>query len=442
MHVLTLVLTALIGASPARAGDDEHALWRALADAAPADAVSLVLRESRRPDAPSTDELIARLAELGEPAVSPLVSILLQRSVPPVAAEDKPQVLSEPQRELLLAALESWPPEPALACIEDELLLGVDFARTWAAIHVWSAVGAPDQWERGAALATGSLDSKRRADVLEKALEQAAQRMLRRRPECFRTFTDAYARIDPRLRLRLILGAGATGDARSSELFAHVLVTDPEHAPAALAQVQRIGRSFDARTHDALCDALREKLAHPSTTARNAAVRALGAQRDWRSIEALLELLEDPDATVRTSAEWSLKKATGLKWRETSAWRAWHASEVRWRNERMDLIIDQLTSSSPKQVVAALGESALHPLYSSESAPWAVDALQSISVVVRTTAAEALGRLDSPIAYPALIEALQDADPGVSAAAHASLVRMSGLTLPAEVDAWRAALLD
>ncbi len=423
------------------AADDEHALWRAVASASPAEAVSLVLRESRRPDAPKAPELVARLVELGEPGVDAAMGILLERSVPLVAPEDKPQTLSDPQRELLLGALESWPAQRALERIEHELELGVTLDRTWAAIHVWSVLGTPEHWERGAALATEHLSSKRRTELLENALELAAQRLVRRRPESFRVFADAYARIDPRLRLHLILGAGAGGDARASELFAHVLATDPAHAPAAIAQAQRMGRSCDARTHEALCDALRAQLTSDSTTVRNGAARALGAQRDWRSIEALIALLDDPDGSVRASAEWSLKKATGLQWREAAAWRAWHSSEVRWREERMDLVIDRLSTSSPKQIVSALQEAAFHPLFSSESAPWAVDALQSSSAQVRSTAAEALGRLDSPLAYPALIAALQDGAPEVVSAAHASLTRMSGLTLPAEADDWRAALL-
>lgn len=441
LSVLLSILAAPTWAGGA-AGDDEHALWRAVASASPAEAVSLVLRESRLPDAPKAPELVARLAELGEPGADAALAILLQRTVPIVAPSDKPQTLSDPQRELLLGALESWPAQPALERIEDELELGVTFERTWAAIHVWSVVGTPEHWVRGASLATASLDSKRRRELLENALELAAQRLARRRPDSFRTFAEAYPRIDPRLRLHLILGAGATGDARASELFAHVLATDPAHAPAAVAQAQRMGRSSDARTHEALCDALRLQLANESTTVRNGAARALGAQRDWRSIEALLALLDDPEASVRASAEWSLKKATGLQWREAGAWRTWHASEVRWQAERMDLIIDRLTTSSPKQIVSALQEAAFHPLFSSESVPWAVDALQSGSAQVRSTAAEALGRLDSPLAYPALIDALQDGAPEVVAAAHAALTRMSGLALPAESDAWRAALLD
>lgn len=422
--------------------EDESAVARALSAATPAQAVSLVLRESRRRDAPSTDELAAHLAEIGDEGVTPALSILLGRSVPPVALDDKPQVLSEPQRELLLDALSTWRAAPALERIESELEQGPDFSRTWAAIHLWSAVGTPDQLERAAGLAAQNLNrSKRAASALERALEQATLRLLRRRPDGFAVVTEAYARVDPRLRVPLILGVGATRDARASELLAHVLARDPEHAAVALAQAQLIGRSHDASVHVELCELLRARLGSDSSTQRSAALRALGMQRDWSSVQGMIELLEDADEAVRRSAEWSLHKATQLAWRELRAWRAWHTAELAWREARMDLVLHQLRSNSPRQITSACEEAAHHPLFAAEMAPWIADALRSERAEVRSAAAHALGRLDSPLAYPALVEALSDSEMAVVSAAHRALGQLSGLELDADPQLWRVALL-
>jgi len=321
------------------------------------------------------------------------------------------------------------------------LLAPPTLEHVWAALHVWSAVGDGYALLRGAQLASGFLEAKKRRDMLRCALERAAERLVRRRSDAFAALCEGYATIDPRLRLSLLAGVGASGDARGAELLAHVLDTDEEHAPAALAQAQRIGASSDPMAHRWLCDELRERLESDSASMRIAAVRALGAQRDWRSIERMLELLEEDDENQRTSVLWALRRATKLEWRGLDSWRAWHTAESRWREERLEHVLDQLASNAPKQVLAALAEAAAHPLFAERTAPWAVDALASTNTLLRISAADALARLDSPLAYPALVEALDDFDTDVAQAAHRSLMRLSGLALDASAPAWRAALL-
>lgn len=438
--MLNLLLTALTCATGA--GDDEDAFSRALAAASPPQVVSLVLRESRRRDGASRTELAAHLSAVGEFGVASAVSILLERAVPPVAPDEAPQVLSDPQRELLLDALATWPAAPALERMEKELEQARDFSRAWAAIHLWSASAPPEHFERSVGLAAQNLGQSKRADnALEQALEHAARRLLRRRPDAFATLTEAYERLDPRLRLPLILGAGATGDARASELLARVLERDPDHASAALAQAQVIGRSHDARVHGELCELLRAHLTSERPNDRSAALRALGAQRDWASVELMIELLEDADETVRRSAEWSLNHSTELSWREPRAWRAWYATESSWRDQRMDEVLRLLLSSSSRQVLSAIEEASRHPLFASQTAPWVADALQSERAEVRSAAARALGSLDSPLAYRSLVDALADPDSAVIHAAHQALGQLSGLELDADPQLWRAALL-
>lgn len=443
MFACTLAL--LVGACPALGATGGVAQELAplhRTETAAAREIATLLRRSRDLDAPKPKELLEALGALGEDGVGPAIDILLSRSVPPTSAEQAPQELSEPQRELLVGALERWPAAPALARMEFELQQPPSFERAWAALHVWSAVGRPEHLPRGVALAAASWEGKRRIKRLELALTQACERLLRRDPSGHELLRSAYFSAPPELRLALILGVGATRDARASALLADILDRDPEHAPAALAQAQLIPRSFDPAHHAALCNELREQLSASSVNIRTGALRSLGAQRDWRSIESMLELLDAEEPALQASARWALEHATGLTWRSPSAWRTWYLGEARWRDQRLDAVLDRLRSTSIPQLLAALEEGGRHPLYAEQTLPWTLDALNSASERVRLVASETLGRLDSPAAIPALLEALGDESPPVAAAALAALRRLTGLDLPADADvgAWRAAL--
>jgi len=436
------LLAALVWCAPQAElhADELRPVVQTSAPRTQAQALSALLRRSRDADAPKPAELIAQALELGPAVIEPALAILLTRSIPPTTADETPQALSEPQRELLLGALERLPAERTLARIEAELQAGPGFERAWAALHVWSALGAPEQLVRGLEFAAASMDGGRRDELLERAAGQAAQRLLLRRPEGHGALRRAYERIDPRLRLELILAVGATHDGRAAGLLADVLDSDPQFAPAALAQAQVIHRSNDARAHAALCSELREQLGAESVQTRTAALRALGVQRDWSSVERMLELLDDPEERVRQSALWALERATELRWRGPDAWRAWNAAEVRWGEERLGRVIEQLRSDAPRQLLPALDEAGRHPLFAESSSPWALEALSAAAADVRRAAAETLGRLGDPQACAGLIDVLDDEAPEVAQAAHVALSRICGLELPADAPAWRAAL--
>lgn len=439
LNALLLALTLSGAVSPAQ--DEAPATPRARTADTPGEELTRILRVSRRRDGPPPAELREQSIELGEHGIAPAISILLARSVPALDPSQTPQALSEPQTEILLTALEAWPARPALELVEHELVLGATLDRTWAAIAVWSAVGGPEHLERAFTLAAGAASSRGAVGLLEKALERGVTRLLRRRPEGHAALAAAYPLVDTRFRLALLLAVGATGDSRASELFSYVLAKDPEHAPAALAQTQLVQRSHDPRVHAELCAQLRERLRSERPNERSAALRALGVQRDGSSVQGMIELLEDEDETVRRSAEWSLNHATRLSWRDPRAWRTWHAGETAWRDARQDQILQLLRSNSPRQVTSAVDELAQHPLFASETALWVADLLQSERVEVRVAAARALGQLDSPLGYPALIASLADPELEVVVAAHRALVQISGLSHEAVGEPWRAALL-
>jgi hypothetical protein len=76
-----------------------------------------VLRDSRLSGSPDENELARRIVAIGPPAVDAALEILVRGRVPEVSEEDAAQVLSQPQRTVLLAALARMPEAERAACV-------------------------------------------------------------------------------------------------------------------------------------------------------------------------------------------------------------------------------------------------------------------------------------------------------------------------------------
>ena len=87
-----------------------------------------------------------------------------------------------------------------------------------------------------------------------------------------------------------------------------------------------------------------------------------------------------------------------------------------------------------------MGELCQRPLFRDEAAHAIAARLPRAEPALARTACLALGGPGSPLALPALVEALAHGDGGVRRAAHAALRQLTRRELPAEADAWRGEL--
>jgi HEAT repeat protein len=146
---------------------------------------------------------------------------------------------------------------------------------------------------------------------------------------------------------------------------------------------------------EAVASRLVELLTDPSPDTRRTAALSLGKIASPLTGPALVQSLNDPDPLVRQYGAWALGNMEGAL-----------------DDRVIGALLERLDDASPAVVVAAaeaigrIGATRLsvEPL---------IQALQQRGVTVRSAAVTALGWLEAPSSYQALIRALDDPDPRV-----------------------------
>jgi HEAT repeat protein len=437
-----LLLAALLLAAPAAAldGAGEVAVDppRALA---PAEAeLAAILRRARSQEQPSLEALTSEAAALGEPGIRASLRLLERERVPPLEPEQSEQVLSEPQRELLLAGLARQEREVVLAELADRMALSHDVATRLLALRVLGALGGADTLGRLVPLALAEGEEEP-IPALEQALREAIAHTLLRDPAAFDAVVEQLRRSPDTLQGTWVVAAGDSGSPRTLELCAHVLGFRRELAPIATAQVLRVGRSSRPELNRELVERLRWLLDPARPGLCRSVLLALGELGDYESIPTLIELLDGPDAGLAQNALWALQRITGLSFPASSQrWRAWYDQELAWFLHEERRVLRDLGSRDPARVSGALREVGRRRTQREALAVEVLAVLERAEPSLRAQACDTLGLLGAEVALPALVERLEGDIPYCAQAAWRALGSISGLELPAQGRAWRHAL--
>lgn len=407
-----------------------------------AERVIRALRESRvertRPEA----HTVADVVEAGEQAIEPLVTILVERQLPPLGPDEQLQTLSEPQRRMLLSALSSWPAQLALDSIRRRLEAQPvpDPATRGAALYLYSQLGQAADLQRTLGLALTEAESSL-AEDLERAFAAAVTGVLERDAGGFAHLRDLLRTARVELRPTLLHAAAATGDARAQPMFAYALAFEPDLTDVALAQTRLLGRSHDAEANLTLAAEARRFLTDKRTNLRAAAARAVGELRDPLSVPSLCAMLELDSRALEDAALWALRRTSGLSLPPTrAAWMGWFEQELATWDQLRTQVEKQLSHPDLAQRHAAVAALSLVQLYREEAALLLSPAVRDKDERLRIRVCGALERLGSPVAYPALLHARGDESELVRTAALAALESIAARPLPADDSSCRAEL--
>jgi HEAT repeat protein len=433
---------ALLGSPHASAvGDQGVVLTTGVPSLSPAVSdLARTLRQSRsQPDVPM-EVYVQQLDSLGAGDLPAFLELLERERVPALEPEQREQTLSEPQREILLAALARREPRAVQSALDRRLELANDYAGRLLALRVLGSVGNALAFERMVGLALVSGEETPPAG-LEQALRESVSRILLRDSKAFAELPRLMRGSPGPLRAALVQAAGDTKQARAIEVFSSALVLQAELAPVVAAQVPRIGRSLDNKANMELVDRLRGLLESTNPNIQRAVVLALGELRDDRSIPALIDLLDSEDGGLAQNACWALQHATGLEFPAVSErWRRWYADERSWFAREERGVLRDLDSRDPAKVSTALREISRRRTERDALATEVVAVLQRAEPSLRAQACETLAALGSSVALPALLERLETDIPFCSQSAWRALRTITGLDLPSEAPAWRTAL--
>ncbi len=399
-----------------------------------AEFVIRALRDSRNQEDGSTEGITTSLVEHGASAMDAMIQILVERKIPALLPTEHQQVLSVPQRRLLLEALASNR-EGAIEAIESRLKTHGSMDDRIAGVYVYGVAGQARDLPRVLELALLD-DEPEPAPALLEALQFAFTETLVRHPDAFTSLGFMIGNVRPELRQTLIFAVGATRDSRGLEVLAEILPFHPELVDVAIAQARLLGRSGDPDVNARFAAEIGPLLDGERVELACAVAHALGELAVCEAVPQLIELLESQSLPLREGALWALRRMSRHNYSASpKLWQLWFESEEKWWKERSPKEFDRLGHGTFTQRLRALQTLADRSLHRDEIAESVAFALEQHDPAVRTRACQALGQLGSPAGSLALAWALADREPAVRAAARAALAEIHAVEIPDEPEA-------
>jgi HEAT repeat protein len=269
--------------------------------------------------------------------------------------------------------------------------------------------------------------------------ESAARALLRRDPSGFARLTGLWREVPDPLREELVRAVGATEDSRGLEFLSGILGEDERLDEPALLEIQRLAHRTVPPVAPTITAPIRRQLLFGSTRHVMIACDVLGAVEDEEAVPLLVDLLDSGSRGVSAQVVRALQSITRLSFRtDPERWRAWYDAELAWYAEHASGAYAALESGKTEEVLNAIQALAKRKLQRHTLATELVYLLSHDDLAIRTTTCQALAQIGSPVAVPALVDALHDADDALVRHALSALTMLTGEDHPAESPAWRA----
>lgn len=407
-----------------------------IATAATAESIAIgaALRASRSAPAGNTAEFVRRVTKAGPGALAAAFDVLVQRVVPEAEAGDPRQVLSAPQRTILLQALARFPQPDVRAHVAARLRAEAadPGAVRLAAVHVLGVVGTAADLQRLPALAPRKSDENESLTRdARSAVHDACAAILRRDPRAWSVVSDVVRTTDRSAARSLLEAVGSGPDPRALEVLFRSVTCHPDLSALAVASVLTVGPSLDGEITREFADWMAHELPSARKEHRQGLLQAIGALDDGSHAQVLIDALEDDEPEVREAAAWALRRTTGFGYPATpEPWRAWLSDELRWNEVERERARAELESKDPSRVVAALRAYAGRRAWRESLAEDVAIVLQRDEPGLQLAACEVLQGLNAHSAIRPMASLLEAPEKGVRDAAHRALVSISGLELP------------
>jgi hypothetical protein len=408
---------------------------------APADAIRAVLERCRAHRELSPETLALELARLDDAAIPDLFAALAQLPDPTGVDAIGPNttVLHTRERQLVLAALDRLSHAALLRHVERVVAADADCGSRVASLDVLARIGSANEVELVRKLASAHEAGGDALDVLARGSRSAIAGICARDASALAVLEKEYSRFPAPLRPSLLEGLAESCAAGAPALLADSIERDEANQLLALSLLSSLADSIPRPVDERTVSLVRRLVADSDGEILSEAELAAGKLGDYASIPRLIELLASPRRSVRANALWSLRRLTLLDLRDDPAhWRAWYREESAWWAHDSKRVLQKLASADPADVKAALTEVAKRSIRREELALETLRALERGDAGIAALACHVLGCLRAPVAVPGLVPHLSDRDPAVRTAAWNALKRISGKSLPAEPEAWRA----
>lgn len=433
MHSLAILVCSFVLAGAPQDDSSSHGLERwsgTISDGQRAAAEAL--RASRREQEDGARAKLAQqLLAVGREDAGALMEILVRARVPETADTDTPQILSAPQRAMVLAAMSSLPPERVRPLLMARLEQVQDDAVKLAAVHVYGAIGTNPDVAEACKLVPRDAHNQL-TDSGRDALRVAVASILRRDTRTWRAISELLRTQSPEIQAALLDGAGEVGGASAFEFLFDAARGYRHLEQQAVALIRDTVKDVGAEDRRQCTNWMADAQHHARPEFVRSLLQTIGLFDDGTHIPELLERLADDDTNTREAAAWALRKLTGASYpTDSNLWNSWYAQEQRWMQRDRPRLCDSLCSSDRQVVSGALRQYAERRTFRDDLT---LDLLPLLKrpeedLIVRTC--EVLARLNSPVAVESLLPLIDSVNPRVVTAARTTLEKITARTLPA-----------
>jgi HEAT repeat protein len=405
-------------------------------------AIGVELRAARAADERASDAIAKRLVAMGAPAIPALLSILCQGRVPHAAPGDAPQKLSEPQRALALATLARLPRGKVVSTLNALLAESSTPSLSLTAIDVLGVVGGGNDLLRLPELAPRVPETPDLTRASRDALRRAFAGILRREKRLPDNLQPLLESPNPQVTEQVLGALADLGDPRGLSVCFAVARSRPNVAQTAIALLPRFRPSNDVARALEIAAWLRGEVDFHRVERTRAVFNALAVFDEGASIPVLVDALGTDEVALRDSALIALRRITGLQLPADAArWTAYYRTEAAWFETARPRQAAVLLAGRPSEVTQAVRSYVEHRLFRSQLAADLLPLLSHSSADVRLLGIDALVQVGSRQAVSRLLDAIDDADPRVSAAARTALRSIVGADMPSDAGLLRERLL-
>ncbi len=402
-------------------------------------AVRSVLQRSEGASACREDVLVRRLTALGAETAPVLFVLVSGEGLEDLLGESGPEAwLCSPERvgALALETLANLPEVPVRTTLRAQTSARPERTVRVAALSVLGRQGTAGGIPLFLELLAESGDEIEMRALRAPATEALAA-ILRSDAQAVNTLEKPLLAAPLALQRLVCEALTASGRAEACGLLQKLVGKDLELDLLVLEGLGRFAERFPWRMNENTGALLRACLEHSNPSLRAAGARALGRARDTKALAALIASLDDGDEDTVRASQWALRECTGqTRLVQAQDWRAWLEAERGWWRDTGKAQTDSLAQGDTTRLSQTLREAQKHPLARHAMVDALLQALDDLEPGAKQLACASLAQLGARQAVPSLIELLFESDPLVRAAAWNALCRLTGESLPAEPRLW------
>lgn len=338
-------------------------------------------------------------------------------------------VMGFPQRTLARLATEQLPPPIRVQLID------VGLAILLADPDIGAITTATELAGERLLLPGGASEARRR---LQAVLEAA---LLRDERRSRRAFVHAYTDARVGLESAFVDALRSVAAPRRLALLVGLLERRPGSDGLVLNRVHGVALRLGPVLDDTDVRKVRYFLESSVAFERLGAALAAGALQDRGALDALVELLLDPEPSVRNAAHDSLRHLSAMTIGPSpDRWRVWLERELEWWQERGARDLARLDTVERTEAFLILREAAQHRLFRDEIAAAVLPLLDDPDTTMVRIALATLEGVRARGIERELVDLLEHSSPEVQRQVAACLRNLTGRRLPADPLAWRRVL--